>query len=78
MEDKFKTENYIANIKRKQNKLSYENINDYLKSLKSKYPRILKGNPNYHTGAFVVAQYADQKCSWFEYKLERIKEVDDL
>ena len=53
---------------------------DYLKSLKSKYPRILKGNstPNSHTVVFGVANYADQKCSWFEYKLERIKEVDDL
>ena len=53
-------------------------FHDYLKSLKSKYPRTIKGNPNYHTSTFAVAQYADQKCSWFEYNLERIKEVDDL
>ena len=53
---------------------------DYLKSLKSKYPRTLKGNstPNSHTVVFGVANYADQKCSWFKYNLESIKEVDDL
>ena len=48
---------------------------DYLKSLKSKYPRILKGNPNSIPVHLLLLNMLI-KCSWFEYKLE--ERVDDL
>lgn len=47
---------------------------DYLYNLKDKYPKILKGHPNYHSATFGVASYADEKCTWFEYKLDPINE----
>ena len=47
---------------------------DYLHNLKDKYPKILKGHPNYHSATFGVASYADEKCTWFEYKLDQINE----
>ena len=51
---------------------------DYLKGLRSKYPRVLKGNANCHDLTRSVAHYADMKCSWFKLKLGELREENDL
>jgi hypothetical protein len=47
---------------------------DYLHSLRDKYPKTMKGHANYHSATFGVASYADEKCTWFDYKLDTINE----
>ena len=42
----------------------------YLKGLRTKYPKMLRGSPNCHSVTFAMASYADEHCSqWFKYEL---------